>query len=58
MCPWTWCGGDAIARNFNAILREGGGLFCPPILTKLTLDHEPERALELANHVVGRFDFD
>ncbi|KAL3803941.1 hypothetical protein ACHAW5_001718 [Stephanodiscus triporus] len=54
--PWTWHDGDADIENFNAISR-GGKLFCPPILTKLILDREPERALEWVDRIVGRFDF-
>ena len=54
--PWTWHGGDVDVANFDAI-SQGGKLFCPPILTKLILDREPERALEWVDRIVGRFDF-
>ncbi len=54
--PWTWRGGDTDLGNFEAISR-GGELFCPPILTKLILDREPERALEWVDRIVSRFDF-
>jgi hypothetical protein len=54
--PWTWHDNDADLANFDAI-SQGGKLFCPPILTKLILDREPQRTLDWADRIVGRFDF-
>ncbi|KAL7578264.1 hypothetical protein ACA910_012682 [Epithemia clementina (nom. ined.)] len=54
--PWTWDGGDSADEdNFEAI-SQGGKLFCPPILTKLILDREPEATLAWVDRVVQRFD--
>lgn len=54
--PWTWHDNDADLANFNAI-SENGKLFCPPILTKLILDREPQRTLEWVDRITRRFDF-
>jgi Domain of unknown function (DUF4336) len=54
--PWTWKDGTADQVNFDAISR-GGTLFCPPILTKLILDREPQRTIAWVDRVVQRFDF-
>jgi hypothetical protein len=54
--PWTWHANDADKANFEAI-SNGGKLFCPPILTKLILDREPQRTLEWADRVSRRFEF-
>jgi hypothetical protein len=54
--PWTWHSGDADLKNFETI-SQSGKIFCPPILTKLILDREPERVLEWVEAVVKRFDF-
>ena len=54
--PWTWHSNDADEVNFNAISQHGK-LFCPPILTKLILDREPERALDWVDRIVNQFDF-
>lgn len=51
--PWKWRG-DSDVKNFDAI-SNGGKLFCPPILTKLILDREPERTLEWVDRIVARF---
>ena len=51
--PWTWNGNDD-ARNFEAISQKGA-LFCPPILTKLILDREPQGTLEWVDRVCERF---
>eukprot|EP00980_Cylindrotheca_fusiformis_P001464 scaffold345_cov134-Cylindrotheca_fusiformis.AAC.75 len=51
--PWSWKG-NADARNFERI-SQNGKLFCPPILTKLILDREPEATLEWVNRVSKRF---
>ncbi|MHA7927727.1 MAG: DUF4336 domain-containing protein, partial [Marinobacter sp.] len=51
--PWTWRGEHDI-RNFEAISKNGA-LFCPPILTKLILDREPEATLAWVDRVVSRF---
>ena len=53
--PWTWHG-DADKKNFDAISKKGK-LFCPPILTKLILDREPEATLAWADRVASRFAF-
>ena len=52
--PWTWHDNDADLTNFNAISKNGK-LFCPPILTKLILDREPELTLEWVDRIVKRF---
>ena len=39
--PWRWKENDADIENFESFA--DGKLFCPPILTKLILDREPER---------------
>jgi hypothetical protein len=52
--PWSWDGNDADLESFRAI-SENGKLFCPPILTKLILDREPERTLEWVDRVATRF---
>ncbi|KAL3793873.1 hypothetical protein HJC23_002120 [Cyclotella cryptica] len=54
--PWTWHDNDADLANFNAI-SQSGKLFCPPILTKLILDREPEKTLEWVNRITQRFEF-
>jgi len=53
--PWTW-NGNADTINFETISK-GGKLFCPPILTKLILDREPQRTITWVDRVVQRFDF-
>lgn len=55
--PWSWPSHDADVRNFEAISQRGS-LFCPPILTKLILDREPQRTLDWVDKVCSRFDFD
>jgi hypothetical protein len=55
--PWTWHENNADLRNFQ-VISNNGKIFCPPILTKLILDREPERTLEWANKVASRFDFE
>ncbi|KAL7461599.1 hypothetical protein ACHAXS_002017 [Conticribra weissflogii] len=55
--PWTWRGDDADLADFDAI-SQNGTLFCPPILTKLILDREPEKTLEWVGRIADRFDFD
>ena len=52
--PWTWDSNTADTENFEAI-SEGGKLFCPPILTKLILDREPDATLAWVDRVVERF---
>jgi len=54
--PWTWHANDADAKNFKAI-SNGGELFCPPILTKLILDREPQRTLDWVDSICKKFDF-
>jgi hypothetical protein len=54
--PWTWHDNDADLVNFNAI-SQGGKLFCPPILTKLILDREPQKTLEWVDRITKRFEF-
>jgi hypothetical protein len=54
--PWSWHGDDD-AKNFHQI-SQNGTLFCPPILTKLILDREPQRALQWVDQVASRFDFE
>lgn len=55
--PWTWHENDADLKNFEVISNHGR-IFCPPILTKLILDREPEKTLEWANKVATRFEFE
>jgi hypothetical protein len=55
--PWTWHDNNADLRNFQAI-SQGGALFCPPILTKLILDREPDRTLAWVDTVCQRFPFE
>ena len=52
--PWSWPDDVTDQANFDAI-SQGGKLFCPPILTKLILDREPEATLEWVDRVVQRF---
>ena len=52
--PWTWDNDSAEVASFNA-LAQNGRLFCPPILTKLILDREPEATLAWVDQVVQRF---
>ena len=52
--PWSWPDDVTDQRNFDAI-SQGGKLFCPPILTKLILDREPDATLEWVDRVVQRF---
>jgi hypothetical protein len=54
--PWTWHDNDADLKSFNTI-SQGGELFCPPILTKLILDREPQKTLDWVDRVCNRFDF-
>jgi len=54
--PWTWHDNNADLNNFNAISK-GGKIFCPPILTKLILDREPQKTIEWADRISSRFDF-
>lgn len=52
--PWSWRGGDE--ANFKSF--GDGGLFIPPILTKLIFDREPERVIRWAEDVgSGKWDF-
>lgn len=51
--PWKWRG-DEDLKSFQAI-SNGGAMFCPPILTKLILDREPERTLAWVDRVCERF---
>ena len=55
--PWTWHDNDADLNNFRTI-SQNGKIFCPPILTKLILDREPQATLEWAERVASRFDFE
>jgi hypothetical protein len=55
--PWTWHDGNADVRNFEQISQHGA-LFCPPILTKLILDREPDRILAWVDKVCERFPFE
>lgn len=55
--PWKWHANNVDQRNFDTISKNGE-LFCPPILTKLILDREPEKTLEWVNKVSTRFDFE
>jgi hypothetical protein len=52
--PWSWPGGNSDQRSFDAISDEGR-LFCPPILTKLILDREPELTLAWVDTVAQRW---
>jgi hypothetical protein len=52
--PWAWNPNDADLVNFEAISQKGK-LFCPPILTKLILDREPQATLEFVDRVYTRF---
>jgi len=52
--PWSWPDDEADQVNFDAI-SQGGKLFCPPILTKLILDREPDATLAWVDRVVKRF---
>ena len=54
--PWTWHDNDVDLANFNAI-SQNGKLFCPPILTKLILDREPQKTLDWVDRIVTRFQF-
>lgn len=54
--PWTWNDKNADLANFNAI-SQNGKLFCPPILTKLILDREPEKTLDWVDRISKRFAF-
>jgi len=54
--PWTWHANDADAKNFKTI-SNGGELFCPPILTKLILDREPQRTIDWVDLICTKFDF-
>ncbi|EED94657.1 predicted protein, partial [Thalassiosira pseudonana CCMP1335] len=54
--PWTWHDNDADLKNFNAI-SQNGKLFCPPILTKLILDREPQKTLDWVDRITRRFEF-
>lgn len=51
--PWSW-NGDSDKVNFETI-SENGKLFCPPILTKLILDREPNLTLDFVDRVTKRF---
>ena len=51
--PWTWDGNSDL-RNFEAI-SNNGKVFCPPILTKLILDREPQITLDWVDRVSKRF---
>lgn len=51
--PWTWDGNSDL-RNFEAI-SNNGKLFCPPILTKLILDREPQITLDWVDRVSKHF---
>ena len=52
--PWSWPDDTSDQVNFDAI-SQGGKLFCPPILTKLILDREPDATLAWVDRVVHRF---
>jgi hypothetical protein len=54
--PWKWHDNNADLKNFKAISK-GGEIFCPPILTKLILDREPDRVLNWVDRVCTRFKF-
>lgn len=51
--PWTW-NGNSDEENFRKI-SNNGKLFCPPILTKLILDREPQITLDWVDCVCQRF---
>lgn len=55
--PWMWHDNNADLCNFEQIL-QGGALFCPPILTKLILDREPDQTLAWVDAVCQRFPFE
>mmetsp|Transcript_1727 Transcript_1727/g.2284 ORF Transcript_1727/g.2284 Transcript_1727/m.2284 type:complete len:365 (+) Transcript_1727:84-1178(+) len=55
--PWTWHDNNADLENFKAISNDGQ-IFCPPILTKLILDREPQKTLDWADRICNRFDFE
>lgn len=52
--PWAWQPNDVDQYNFDSI-SQNGKLFCPPILTKLILDREPEATLAFVDRVRRRF---
>jgi hypothetical protein len=52
--PWKWKSDSADIQNFKA-LSNNGKMFCPPILTKLILDREPEKTLAWVDRVCERF---
>ena len=52
--PWSWDSDSSDVDNFAAI-SGNGSLFCPPILTKLILDREPDATLEWVDRVTKRF---
>lgn len=52
--PWEWAPNEADQFNFDTI-SQNGALFCPPILTKLILDREPEATLAFVDAVCRRF---
>jgi hypothetical protein len=54
--PWKWHNNDADLKNFKEISKNGE-IFCPPILTKLILDREPDRVLRWVDRVCSRFKF-
>lgn len=54
--PWTWHDGNSNVGNFEAI-SQNGAPFCPPILTKLILDREPNVTLAWVDRVCQRFPF-
>jgi hypothetical protein len=54
--PWIWHPNNADIQNFNVISHQGK-LFCPPILTKLIFDREPNRTIDWVDRIVQRFDF-
>ena len=55
--PWRWHEGNIDQMNFD-VISKNGELFCPPILTKLILDREPEKTLQWVDAVASRFDFE
>ena len=48
--PWMWHDANVDVRNFEAI-SQNGAPFCPPILTKLILDREPDVTLAWVDRV-------
>lgn len=52
--PWEWAPNDTDRYNFD-VIRQNGALFCPPILTKLILDREPDATLAFVDEVCRRF---